>query len=329
MKRLAWAVAIVASFGIVAWMGIDNESLARGGAGDGACREDAERFCADVERGEGRVAACLLQNEAQLSADCQAKVQTVKTRIETAEKACSTEISQFCSGMERGPGLAACLREHREQLSSGCSDELKAMRADVGRHGGKKGDRGKGVHKVCAEDAQRLCDGITGKAERMACLVSNKGSLSTECAAKVELIETRYAEAVAACGSDAASFCPGMEPGSGLFKCMSENREKLSAGCQAHMDEQGWGNKASRKAGKGKKAALQESCSADIQSLCKQVEPGEGRIRDCLRENSASLSASCKEAIENRGAGKGDRAKKGKKDKKDKKGKKAKKGIDA
>lgn len=35
-----------------------------------ACYEDITRLCADVESGEGRVANCLLENQAEVSADC-------------------------------------------------------------------------------------------------------------------------------------------------------------------------------------------------------------------------------------------------------------------
>jgi len=35
-----------------------------------ACKADAEKLCSGVERGHGHIAACLKQNEAQVSAAC-------------------------------------------------------------------------------------------------------------------------------------------------------------------------------------------------------------------------------------------------------------------
>ncbi len=43
--------------------------------------------------------------------------------------------------------------------------------------------------------------------------------------------------------------------------------------------------------------AFFEACKDDISSLCKNVQPGEGRMKQCLNQNSGSLSAGCKAAI--------------------------------
>jgi hypothetical protein len=40
-----------------------------------ACSEDMKTFCANVERGEGRIAKCLKENESKLSAACKEKLQ--------------------------------------------------------------------------------------------------------------------------------------------------------------------------------------------------------------------------------------------------------------
>lgn len=40
--------------------------------------------------------------------------------------------------------------------------------------------------------------------------------------------------------------------------------------------------------------ALAEACRGDVDKLCKEVQPGEGRVHKCLRDNSAKLSQACK-----------------------------------
>jgi hypothetical protein len=55
----------------------------------------------------------------------------------------------------------------------------------------------------------------------------------------------------------------------------------------------------------------QGACMNDVKALCGSVQPGGGRIRECMSEHRAGLSAACKTAIadrvlertEHRGAG--------------------------
>jgi hypothetical protein len=39
------------------------------------------------------------------------------------------------------------------------------------------------------------------------------------------------------------------------------------------------------------------SCKADVAKFCPQVQPGGGRIAQCLKQNKAQLSPSCQERI--------------------------------
>ncbi|MEA3307731.1 MAG: cysteine rich repeat-containing protein, partial [Elusimicrobiota bacterium] len=43
---------------------------------------------------------------------------------------------------------------------------------------------------------------------------------------------------------------------------------------------------------------LRGACKADIEKVCKDVKPGEGRIADCLKDNIKKISKDCKERIE-------------------------------
>lgn len=44
------------------------------------------------------------------------------------------------------------------------------------------------------------------------------------------------------------------------------------------------------------------ACKGDVESLCKDVQPGGGRIAACLREHKDQVSDGCKEAIKARHA---------------------------
>lgn len=43
--------------------------------------------------------------------------------------------------------------------------------------------------------------------------------------------------------------------------------------------------------------AVVEACKADIEKLCPGVQPGEGRIAQCLRGKHRQLSDGCKTAL--------------------------------
>ena len=47
-------------------------------------------------------------------------------------------------------------------------------------------------------------------------------------------------------------------------------------------------------------AALPGACKSDLQTLCAGVQPGGGRIRECMKEHRAQLSSGCKIAIADR-----------------------------
>lgn len=47
-------------------------------------------------------------------------------------------------------------------------------------------------------------------------------------------------------------------------------------------------------------AATRAACQADLQTLCAGVQPGGGRIMQCLKQNRDKLSAGCKSAMAER-----------------------------
>ena len=42
---------------------------------------------------------------------------------------------------------------------------------------------------------------------------------------------------------------------------------------------------------------LRAACEADIKTLCAGVQPGNGRLAQCLRQNAASVSQPCKDQL--------------------------------
>jgi hypothetical protein len=44
-------------------------------------------------------------------------------------------------------------------------------------------------------------------------------------------------------------------------------------------------------------AAVRQACGAQIEQHCTGVQPGEGRLRACVKENFAAFSEPCKQAM--------------------------------
>jgi Cysteine rich repeat len=47
-------------------------------------------------------------------------------------------------------------------------------------------------------------------------------------------------------------------------------------------------------------AQLAGACKTDLQTLCAGVQPGGGRIRDCMKEHRVQLSTACKISLADR-----------------------------
>ncbi len=45
------------------------------------------------------------------------------------------------------------------------------------------------------------------------------------------------------------------------------------------------------------RGAVREACKDDFAKYCPNIEPGGGRIRDCMREHRAELSQTCTDAV--------------------------------
>jgi hypothetical protein len=46
------------------------------------------------------------------------------------------------------------------------------------------------------------------------------------------------------------------------------------------------------------KAALEKYCKSDVERLCPGIEPGGGRIKDCLMKHKKEMSVGCAQALQ-------------------------------
>ncbi|HXX57814.1 MAG TPA: cysteine rich repeat-containing protein [Thermodesulfovibrionales bacterium] len=89
------------------------------------CAGDVAKFCGTVQPGEGRIAQCLRQNEAQLSPGCKVHLAQVKEALKEVHQACEDDITIFCGGVLPGDGrIMQCLKANKAHLSRKCKVKL-------------------------------------------------------------------------------------------------------------------------------------------------------------------------------------------------------------
>ena len=135
------------------------------------------------------------------------------------------------------------------------------------------------------------------------------------------------------CRSDYQSYCASVPAGgSAALNCLKENMQSLSGPCQQAVGAVAGAAPAARPASPGAAAPtatapgatatapvspaapayqnpappmsprqeaflLRRACGPDYRAYCSYVEPGGGRIIECLRENAPSLSRQCRSAL--------------------------------
>jgi hypothetical protein len=143
------------------------------GMGD-ACNADAQKLCADVEPGEGRIVNCLKEHKDQLSEGCKARWQAKKEGM-MANHPCAADQKKLCAGVEPGEGrIINCMKEHEADLSPACKQKLAAKKGEwMEKHP---------VMAACKADKDRLCAGMTpGDGKLMACMKEHSSEVSEAC----------------------------------------------------------------------------------------------------------------------------------------------------
>jgi Cysteine rich repeat len=148
------------------------------------CAADAQRLCKDVEPGQGRVAVCLKQHESELSAACQKRAASFREQVEQLTEACKNDAQKFCAGVRPGGGrIVRCLQQHSDQLSNECKaqgDKMHEQRAE-------RREAVQQVAEACKPDAEKFCAAVQPGGGRIAqCLKQHQSELSKACTDAVQ-----------------------------------------------------------------------------------------------------------------------------------------------
>jgi hypothetical protein len=96
------------------------------------------------------------------------------------------------------------------------------------------------------------------------------------------------------CNSELAQYCAAVTPGEGrLLGCLYAYEDKLSGQCERALYDAA----ARLERAVGAIAYVASECRSELETHCADVEVGEGRVAQCLKDHAAELSPGCDQAL--------------------------------
>ena len=97
-----------------------------------------------------------------------------------------------------------------------------------------------------------------------------------------------------ACAAEIDNFCSNVTRGDGrLLLCFAAHEDKISERCQYALYQASSALEQATAA----LSYLARSCRTDIETLCPETQPGDGRILECLERQEEKVSDTCKDAV--------------------------------
>jgi len=294
----------------------------------GDCASDIKFFCKTTKPGEGRLAACLSNQQDQeengavtgrkISAPCREELRAYKIdRAENINKdlklavSCKADAEKYCNASNIFPepgAVLTCLREVKDKLSDVCQAEV--TRTQLG--GAKDFKIDAMLNELCSADAEKVCNDVTpGEGRVQECLRQHRDALSWDCQEELFRQEVENADDMRLnyvlfrkCTRDKQKFCSDVKYGNARVKeCLEDNRNKpdFSAECRGEFESM-----MSRRATDFRlDAKLRELCKDDIEEVCgyekdslDSIAGYDGRVIECLQDYKEELiTPACKDRV--------------------------------
>ena len=222
------------------------------------CRSDYIAHCSSVPPGGEASLQCLQKNMSSLSSNCQSAVRAVEAPAAATAKPADTAAPKAAA-----PAAATT-------AAPKATEPKAAATAPAGQPSSAQISA---IRSACRSDYPKVCAGVpTGGAPALQCLEKNKAKLSAGCEKAVSAAGGGGATAAApaAGAAPAAAAAAPAAPTVIVLRPMRPREELL---------------------------VLRSACGADVRSICGGVQPGGGRIVQCLATNAAQLSPACKDVL--------------------------------
>lgn len=249
----------------------------------------------------------------------QAPTEAQKSAIRSA---CRSDFMAHCSSVTPGGTEAfQCLAKNMSSLSAGCQTAVRALEtAAAPKTEAAPAAAPKAEAAPRAEPAPKV-------ESAPATVPAAKPAAAPKATTAKQPSSAQVAAIKSACRADYPKVCASVPPGGApALECLEKNKAKVSAGCEKAISAAAGGSAAAAAAPAGASAAttapaaaapaaapavivlrplrpreelfiVRSACGADIRTLCAGVEPGGGRIIQCISGNAASLSPGCKDVL--------------------------------
>ena len=112
--------------------------------------------------------------------------------------------------------------------------------------------------------------------------------------AQQDLVET----VANGCKTELEKYCNQVTPGQGrVLACLYAYGDKLSSKCEYALYDAA----VQLERAVAALSYVANECDADMEKYCESIEPGEGRLLECLEKHDKEVSGPCKQAIKDVG----------------------------
>jgi hypothetical protein len=272
LKRAPLLAALLALvlFGVATPASSQSPTDAQRSAIRSQCRSDYQAHCASIPPGGAASLQCLQQNMSSLSPGCQGAVRAVEAPAEPKAEAKPESAPAAKPATETAAPATEPAQPAAETPVAPAPKAATAAKPAASPMAKKPSGRQiAAVRSACRSDYQRNCAGVpTGGAAALQCLQKNKSKLSANCEQAVSAASGGAVTPAATGVPSAPGAAAAAPPEPALVLRPMRPREELFV--------------------------LRSACGGDVRALCAGVQPGGGRIIQCLATQAASLSQACK-----------------------------------
>ena len=243
---------------------------------------------------------------------------------EAIKSECRSDYIAHCSSIPPGGEASLqCLQKNMSSLAPGCQSAVRAVEAPA--------EKAEPKAEAKPEPKPESAPAASAAKPAQEPATAAPAAKAAASAPAKKPSSAQIAAIRSACRSDYPKVCAGVPTGGApALQCLEKNKSKVSAGCQKAVAAVGGGGNGGAPAGGGAPATaataspaaapaaapaapavivlrpmrprevlfvLRSACGGDVRALCPGVEPGGGRIIECLATQAASLSPACKDVL--------------------------------